>query len=276
MNRTLAFALATLLLPAVAAADVVRLKNGNTMEGAIESETDQEVRMSVGGGIVTFRPDEVLSIEKGPIASPKPAASSNQHPLSKLDSFRRQIGKERRAGHRRTARPPESGSVALPELDFRQAWWHPSSKTGQWISQQAERLSSAGVPVLAGIIFVVLFHFVCIYGVAKKTGTGHAWLAFVPVLNLLTICWMGGLPSWWLIPLFLADGFHPLAAAIGNAVFFFGFVGPGIAHALRKPWWIGPLLFLYPLAFLVWAYLAFSTEKQKPKVELPPGFKLPT
>ena len=53
------------LLPAVAAADVIRLKNGNTLQGEVEATNEQEVTVHIpGAGRLTLKKEEIVSIEK--------------------------------------------------------------------------------------------------------------------------------------------------------------------------------------------------------------------
>lgn len=262
-----------------ASADTIRLKNGNSFEGIVERKSDTEVVVNLDGTPVSFKTAEIASITTGPLSNPQgeESVSGGSKKGSVFDSVTKRIGQQRKAGRRRTASKTKLGSDkdSMPTFDPSKAWWWPTSPTGMKISEKLAELGGAGVPILAGALFVIIFHLVCIYGVAQKVGAAPAWFAFVPGLNLVLLCWIAGVPSWWLIPLFLAAGFNPTLALASNAVFFFGFVGPGVARALQKPWWIGPVFFLYPLALLPWAYFAFTTEKKRPKIELPPGFQLP-
>ena len=53
------------LLPMTATAEVIRLKNGNTLNGDVEATSEEEVIVSIPGvGRMTLKKDEIISIEK--------------------------------------------------------------------------------------------------------------------------------------------------------------------------------------------------------------------
>src|SRR3989338_8609718 len=53
------------LLPALATGDVVHLKNGNTLQGEVETTNDEEVTVNIpGAGRLTLKKNEIASIEK--------------------------------------------------------------------------------------------------------------------------------------------------------------------------------------------------------------------
>ena len=51
------------------------------------------------------------------------------------------------------------------------------------------------LPVLAIYVYVSL----CIYRLAKDVGDPQAWMAWVPVFQLVTLCIAAGKPAWWFI-----------------------------------------------------------------------------
>ena len=71
---------------------------------------------------------------------------------------------------------------------------------------------------------------------------------------------MGGRSGWWLLLLSILYFANTLVGGIASVVFFFLFVGPKIAVTRGKSPWLGPLLFLPPISFVVWGYLAFSKD----------------
>jgi len=55
------------LLPAIASGEVIHLKNGNTLQGEVESTKEQEVTVNIPGlGTLTLKRDEIASIEDLP------------------------------------------------------------------------------------------------------------------------------------------------------------------------------------------------------------------
>lgn len=44
-----------------------------------------------------------------------------------------------------------------------------------------------------------LFYSFCLYLLAKKLGEQYAWMAFVPVLNIVLMLRMAGMSLWWIL-----------------------------------------------------------------------------
>ncbi len=62
--NALRFAPAVLLIPALVAADTIRMKNGNSMDGIVLKETPTEVTINVGVGSITLKRSQIASIQK--------------------------------------------------------------------------------------------------------------------------------------------------------------------------------------------------------------------
>jgi len=89
---------------------------------------------------------------------------------------------------------------------------------------------------------------VCLQTIARKTGTEHGWLAWIPIANVYLMCKVAGKPGWWLLLFFIP---------IVNIVFMV-IVWMGIAEARDKKGWLG-ILMIVPIANLIIpGYLAFS------------------
>ena len=80
----------------------------------------------------------------------------------------------------------------------------------------------------------------CLYIIAKKTNTENAWLAWIPIGNVVLACLIAGKPWWWVF-LFLIP--------IANIVFAI-IVMWKICEARSKPGWLSLLMFV-PIANLV-------------------------
>jgi hypothetical protein len=89
---------------------------------------------------------------------------------------------------------------------------------------------------------------VCLQTIARKTGTEHGWLAWIPIANVYLMCKVADKPGWWLLLFFIP---------IVNIVFMV-IVWMGIAEARDKKGWLG-ILMIVPIANLIIpGYLAFS------------------
>lgn len=56
---------------------------------------------------------------------------------------------------------------------------------------------------MAVSLVVFLYIAFCLMTIAHKTGTSHAWMAWVPILNLYLVCKVAGKPGWWMILLMI-------------------------------------------------------------------------
>ncbi len=104
--------------------------------------------------------------------------------------------------------------------------------------------------VLVVLLWIAVYAFFafCLQTIAAKTNTANAWLAWIPIANLVLMCQIAGKPVWWLI-LFLIPFVNIIILLI---------VWMAIAEACKKPSWIGVLM-IVPLANLaIPAYLAFA------------------
>lgn len=111
-------------------------------------------------------------------------------------------------------------------------------------------LGGMAVPVIFGVA-LYLYVAICLYALARKTGTNHAWMAWIPVLNVYLLCTIGGKPGWWTALLFIP---------VVN-VFFAILVFMAIAEARSKPYWWGVLIAIPLIRAVVPGYLAFSGSK---------------
>jgi len=84
--------------------------------------------------------------------------------------------------------------------------------------------------------------------IAVKTNTENAWLAWIPIANIVLMLNIARKPVWWIV-LFLI----PLVSIIMAII-----VWMGIAEARRKPNWWGILLIVPVVGLIVPGYLAWA------------------
>jgi len=83
---------------------------------------------------------------------------------------------------------------------------------------------------------------------AKKTGTDQAWLAWLPIAQLLLMVRIATKPWWWFLLMFVP--------VVGLIIWILTWIG--IAEAREKPGWMG-VMTIFPFAsFITRTYLAFS------------------
>jgi hypothetical protein len=101
------------------------------------------------------------------------------------------------------------------------------------------------------IIAVYVFYAICLMKIAHKTNTPNAWLAWIPIANIVLMLQVAKKPIWWIILFFI-----PLVNIVMSIL-----VWMGISKELGKPDWLG-ILIIIPIANLVIpAYLAFSKQE---------------
>ena len=104
--------------------------------------------------------------------------------------------------------------------------------------------------VASWIISIAIYVYlaICLQTIARKTGTEHGWLAWIPIANAYLMCKVAGKPGWWLLLFFI-----PIVNIVIMVI-----VWMGIAEARDKKGWLG-ILMIVPIANLVIpGYLAFS------------------
>ena len=95
-----------------------------------------------------------------------------------------------------------------------------------------------------GYVYVAL----ALQTIAQKTNTANAWLAWIPIANIILMLEIAKKPIWWIILFFI-----PLVNLIMSII-----VWMGIAEARGKPNWWGILLIIPVVNIIVPGYLAWS------------------
>jgi hypothetical protein len=118
---------------------------------------------------------------------------------------------------------------------------------------QDDRVPTAmlgGFLFIACVIFLVMYVYVALalQTIATKTNTENAWLAWIPIVNIILMCNIAKKPVWWIILCLI-----PLV----NIVIFI-ILWMGIAEARGKPNWWGILMIVPVVSLIVPGYLAWS------------------
>ena len=122
----------------------------------------------------------------------------------------------------------------------------------------AQENGRSAVPALLGagfIGFFMIFALACyvyvslaLQTIAQKTGTDNAWLAWIPIANIILMLNVARKPIWWIV-LFLIPIVNIVIAIM---------VWMGIAEARNKPNWWGVLMIVPVVSLIVPGYLAWS------------------
>jgi Family of unknown function (DUF5684) len=119
----------------------------------------------------------------------------------------------------------------------------------------AQDNSRAPVALASGILLFVLIFCVALYvymalaiqTIAQKTNTENAWLAWIPIVNIILLLNIAKKPIWWFI-LFLI----PLVGIVMAII-----VWMAVAEARSKPNWWGILMIVPGVNLIVPGYLAW-------------------
>jgi len=120
-------------------------------------------------------------------------------------------------------------------------------------AQQDARIPTA---ILGGFMFIFLIFCLVMYvyvalalqTIAQKTDTENAWLAWIPIANIVLMLNIAKKPIWWIILFFI-----PLVGIV-----MYILVWMGIAEERGKPNWWGILLIVPVVNLIVPGYLAWS------------------
>jgi Family of unknown function (DUF5684) len=121
-------------------------------------------------------------------------------------------------------------------------------------AQSSDNAVSAGI-ASAMVLFIVVFALgayiymaLALQTIANKTGTINAWLAWIPIANLILMLNVAKKPMWWIILLLI-----PVVGLVVGVI-----VWMAIAEARHKPSWWGIMLIVPLVNFVVPGYLAWA------------------
>ncbi len=112
-------------------------------------------------------------------------------------------------------------------------------------------LAAAGaVMMVFFLFFAVLYVYMALAlsTIAKKTNTENAWLAWIPIINIILMLNIAKKPIWWIILCFI-----PLVNIVILII-----VWMAIAEARGKPNWWGILMIVPFVNLIVPGYLAWA------------------
>jgi hypothetical protein len=118
---------------------------------------------------------------------------------------------------------------------------------------QQEEVPRGFLPAMIGIFLLVttvlyIYVSLALQTIANKTNTEDAWLAWIPIANLILVLRITNRPLWWVIPLLV-----PVVNLVPGIP-----VGIALAAARGKSIWWGillvvPVVQLIPLGYLAWS-----------------------
>jgi hypothetical protein len=103
--------------------------------------------------------------------------------------------------------------------------------------------------LIGGLVVYLYFGFVTMT-LASRMGVARPWFAWIPLLNLYLMTKMAGLEWWWMLGFFV-----PLAN-----FFVAAYIWSEICKKFNKPWWLGALVIVPIIGWLIPGYLVISSN----------------
>ena len=103
--------------------------------------------------------------------------------------------------------------------------------------------------LIGGLVIYLYFGFVTMT-LASRMGVARPWFAWIPLLNLYLMTKMAGLEWWWMLGFFVPFANFFVAAYIWSE----------IGKKFNKPWWLGALVIVPIVGWLVPGYLVISSN----------------
>ena len=129
--------------------------------------------------------------------------------------------------------------------------------TSGWaLARQESEMPAGAMAAMGAMIVVFLIIGLALYvymalslqTIAKKTKAENAWLAWIPIANIILMLNIAKKPLWWIILMFI-----PLVNLVIAII-----VWMAIAEARGKPSWWGILLIVPVVGIIVPGYLAWA------------------
>lgn len=98
---------------------------------------------------------------------------------------------------------------------------------------------------------VYVYVSLCIHMIATKTNTSPAWLAWIPIANVILLMMISEKPMWWIVLMFIPF-INIVWIVLGILVWM------AVAEKRGKPGFIGILMIVPILNIFILGYLAFS------------------
>lgn len=126
----------------------------------------------------------------------------------------------------------------------------PSLAFAQSNEDRNAALLGGGILLVCAVIGLAFYVYVAlaVYTIATKTHTENAWMAWIPIVNVVLLLNIAKKPIWWIILFFI-----PLVSLVMAII-----VWMAVAEARGKPNWWGILLIVPLVGLIVPGYLAWA------------------
>lgn len=126
----------------------------------------------------------------------------------------------------------------------------PSLAFAQSNEDRNAALLGGGILLVCAVVGLAFYVYVAlaVYTIANKTHTENAWMAWIPIVNVVLLLNIAKKPIWWIILFFI-----PLVSLVMAII-----VWMAVAEARGKPNWWGILLIVPLVGLIVPGYLAWA------------------
>ena len=132
------------------------------------------------------------------------------------------------------------------------------------VSYSANLSAGAVMALLLVSVAVYVYYAFSLMTIAHKTGTGSAWMAWVPILNVYLMCKVADKPGWWLPGHHVRPVHQPRAHHYSL---------DEDRRGQRVPGWWGILMLVPVVNFIVPGYLAFAESSEMPSGRADPSLE---
>jgi len=264
------FLISFMITGAGAFADTITLKNGTQIEAQIIENKADSVIVDVEGIKMPYYLEDIEKINGVPVkqeqvqeASPAAEPVMPQQPAPAQEQPKGLGPEAAVADSRMTSPVQDQEPVGEPEVSAPQP--DPDTEDlakraipGRMAHKRAGAIFSSIMVAGLLLVFVVIIYIycsLCLYLIAKKTNDEPAWLAWIPIASLFLMCKVAKVNYLWLL-LVLAS-FIPIVGTLcmmGLMVYLWY----KISEARNKPGWLGVLVIIPLVSFVIMGYLAFS------------------
>ncbi|MBD3246643.1 MAG: hypothetical protein GF333_06480 [Candidatus Omnitrophica bacterium] len=248
--------------------DKIELEDGSVVTPpAVQKAQAREVPLQE----FNFPEDTSPAISEAAEEKLAPMSSTTAEPLEEEAvagyAFREESSAERSYGVDNQYNSQGSPRAGSGGVGSREDAWQ-GAQGGQNTIQMDEQMIQSLSPGIMGFVAVALilglavyiYAAICLQTIAKKTETENAWLAWIPIGNVILMCDIAQKPKWWVIFFLLPALPIPVINVIaGLASMVLGVIlWMQMAEARGKPSWMGILMIVPLVNFVIMGMIAFS------------------
>lgn len=246
------FLISFMMIWAFTFADTITLKNGTQVEAQIVEKKADSVIVDVEGIKMPYYLEDIEKINGVPVRQEQ-AQEQPKDPGPEAA-----VADSRMTSPAQDQDPVQEPAVSVPQPDPDTEDFARRTMPGRMANKRAAAIFSSVMVAGLLLVFAVIIYVycsLCLYLIAKKTNDEPAWLAWIPIASLFLMCKIAKVNYLWL--LLVLTSFIPIVGTLcvmGLMVYLWY----KISEARNKPGWLGILVIIPLVSFVIMGYLAFS------------------